>query len=138
MSLATPFIIRAKPWVITLLKLCGFWTKVSTLLDFVTCSMANLVYNIIFSELKAALEVRFFIVIPDLNVLILFEWEIQLQTSYIIHVLFSGTRFKMNSKIVYASLSILITTLILLASFSIAEGKFYFVANVKTFLGTLL
>ena len=73
------------PWVITLLKLCGFWTKVSTLLDFVTCSMANLVYNIIFSELKAALEVRFFIVIPDLNVLILFYIRVRDTTTNLVY-----------------------------------------------------
>ena len=48
--------------------------------------------------------------------------------------LFTGTQLKMNSKIVYASLSILITSLILLASISIAEGKFCFVMTYKTFV----
>ena len=49
-----------------------------------------------------------------------------------INVLFAGTGFKMNSKIVYASLLILITSVILLASISIAEGKFCFFMAYKT------
>ena len=85
------------------------------------------------SEFKAALEVRFYcdITYPDK-----FKWEskIWLQNLYISNVLFAGTQFKMNSKIVYASLSILITSVILLASISIAEGKFGFFMAYKTFV----
>ena len=88
----------------------------------------------IFSEFKAALEVRFYcdISYPDMDNKL--ESKIQLQNLYIINVLFAGNRFKMNSKIVYASLSILITSVILLASISIAEGKFCFFTASKTFV----